>query len=137
MLMDSLRGTGRTTRMLQFAIDKAVAGERWIVVGRRERDAERLWRQCYQMLYDAGTPHRVARLQIDCGKGFIAFEGTQHLEWRDFCLRGHDPLRVLIDHAAIEAEFQVAIAKVHQFDDPKVCAIIDQAKTVHKAAKGA
>lgn len=133
-LMESLRGSGRTTRMLQFAIEKAMAGEKWIVVGRKEDCAERLWRQCQWLLEKAGTPHHVHRLVVYCGGGCISFEGTGYFSWRDWCLRGHNPFNVLVDHAAIEAEFQLAIVKVHQFDDP-AATVIDQMKAMHKATE--
>lgn len=41
-MIDSLRGTGRTTRMLEQAIAASEAGKRVVVVVANEREAERI-----------------------------------------------------------------------------------------------
>ena len=102
--MRKLRGTGRTTRMLEHAKKLAREGRAVYVIADNTRD--------------------MRRLEILCGESKlgIKFETPStpgNFEWEAMRLRGaHPNCVVLVDHWAIESKFARVLEMLHAYDEP-------------------
>lgn len=107
--------TGRTTRMLEAAIEKARGGEDVYVVGRNPEQAKYLQLQVAGM---TGTEPFATRVRV--GDGEITFETVTHESWNWHTLRhtGMFPtVPVFLDHYALEGQFGHIIEAFHRWDE--------------------
>jgi hypothetical protein len=103
-LMRKLRGTGRTTRMLEHAKKLARAGRAVYVIADNTRDMRRLEILC-------GEPN--------LGIKFETHDSPGNLVWEEMRLRGtHPNCVVLVDHHAIEDRFARVLEMLHAYDEP-------------------
>lgn len=96
--MKDLRQTGRTTRMIEDANNRARQGVKVCVVMASQRDADRL----------RGKTHpnvRVIALPVDW------------IDWRTLMVAGEEfSETLLIDHRVIEQQFAKQLEMLHRFD---------------------
>jgi hypothetical protein len=98
----SLRGSGRTTRMLAKAKELAAKGRAVYIIA-----ADEVHAQCLAALIpEADT------LGIKFESSFFAFD------WITMRTRGAHPNCVfLVDHYAIESRFENVLAELHRYDE--------------------
>lgn len=102
--MQRLRGTGRTTRMLEHAKRMAGLGQTVYVIAVDARDARRL-----EMLI--GAPEL----------GINVMPGLSAEEWDRLAVTGASlDSAVLVDHHAIEARYARQLEMLHAYDAPAV-----------------
>lgn len=103
-----LRGTGRTTRMIEYAILQAKNGRAVYVLAATESHANYLRR----------TAGEKASL---LGVKFGTSESFGNVDWQNMKLKNAHPNCVLIaDHYAIESKFRVMLNMLHKYDTPNV-----------------
>lgn len=105
--LDSLRQTGRTTRMVNAAIKAAQAGRAVYIVA--ATDHERKYIECI-----------IERLGFDRYRLGIKVEhpAPHNLEWKIMKLRGaHPNCEVFVDHHAIEVQFRQVLNELHRYDE--------------------
>lgn len=106
--LQNLRGTGRTTRLLEHARKLALEGRAVYVITDNERDARRLQ-------LEFGTPSHGVKFETPASLGYFNWE----------CMRtpGAAPNRVfLVDHHAIEDRFSKVLEMLHAYDEPDMLA---------------
>jgi hypothetical protein len=104
MNMNSLIGTGRTTRMLQEAKRLAESGRAVYVIAATVKDANRLGKQFQELA------------EKDLG---VKFESCSipNFNWESMKLIGaHPSCVVLVDHFAIEKKYANILNMLHKFD---------------------
>lgn len=102
--LQKLRGTGRTTRMLEHAKKLAREGRAVYVIADNTRDMRRLETLC-------GEP--------SLGIKFETPDSPGNFVWEEMRLRGaHPNCVVLVDHHAIEDRFARVLEMLHAYDDP-------------------
>lgn len=115
---DNLRGTGRTTRMLEYAISQAIEGKIVFVYCGTDRQMGDLREQAIRMA-------EAARLHVDSrwkalmiGSGSISFgRVTARFDWRVMREPGIPEEAVtLVDHYTIETELRSVSEMLHRFD---------------------
>lgn len=107
--LQKLRGTGRTTRMLEHAKKLALAGRAVYVIADSERDCRRLEIECFK----TGEPN--------LGIKFETPDSLGNFVWEEMRLRGaHPNCVVLVDHHAIEDRFARVLEMLHAYDEPSV-----------------
>jgi hypothetical protein len=109
------RNTGRTTRMLEAAIESAEGGEYVCVVGRDQQQAKHLQLQVAGM---TGTEPFATKVRV--GDGTITFEAVTEKTWNWHLLRhqGMFPtVPVFLDHYALEGQFAHIIEAFHRWDE--------------------
>lgn len=105
--LESLKGTGRTTRMLQEAIKLSEQGRAVYVVAVSHPHAARLQHVLDEM---AGRANHGIKVETAQALGF---------SWEQLRVPGaHDNCVFLIDHGAIEWQFSRVLAELHRFDQP-------------------
>ena len=103
-IIDKKRQTGRTTRMMQYAVEEAKAGKAVYIVFSTIHECERLSRD------------------IDHSLG-IKFEtraslGRNSLDFRHMQITGaHPNVLLLVDHHVLEQEFSRVLEMWSQFDE--------------------
>ncbi len=115
-----LRGTGRTYRMLEYAISQAKNGEYVVVYCRLQSEMIDFAKQVLKMDEAAkplGNPY-VAKIKV--GQGFITFENiSNNFDWRTLRGRGVYPNVVtLVDHYTIEREYPAITEMLYKFIVP-------------------
>ena len=117
MKNDALRQTGRTTRMLEAALEAAKAGEHVVVVGSSYADARSFLQRCW-VLYPPAIPRSVSHeLLVDGGSIRFRISDNQQWNWETMKFHGTDRYaRVFIDHAAIEVAFDQILTEMHRWD---------------------
>lgn len=104
--LNSLKGTGRTTRMLKEAQKLSSEGRAVYIVAATPAHAQQLQNQ----LDNAGRPNHGIKCETDYDLGF---------NWERLSVRGAHPNAVfLIDHGAIESHFGALLHELHRFDQP-------------------
>ena len=117
--MTTLRGTGRTTRMLEMAIAEARKPQYVMVVAANQRDADRLKEQCAKMLgRKPSGPKVYLAADGEPYGGEITFDPVDgEFDWKTLRVRGAYPtIPVFVDHFAIEAEFGHILRELHRYD---------------------
>ncbi len=118
--MTTLKGTGRTTRMLEAAIASARKPQYVMVVAANQRDADRLKEQCATMLNrKISGPKVYLAADGEPYGGEITFERVQDRDWdwRTMTFRGSYPtIPVHVDHNAIEQEYGHILRELHRYD---------------------
>ena len=106
--------TGRTTRMLQEAIDAAEQGQ-YVAVVSLHADVERLLTQCATMC-ESERAGETAKLYV--GKGSITFESPNgSWDWDTLRHRGMQPsVPVHVDHHTIEVTFAGLLHELYRYD---------------------
>ena len=107
--------TGRTTRMLEAAIEMAKGGEYVAVVARDQEHAKHLQLQVAGM-----TATEPFATKVRIGDGEITFEAVTQDTWNWHSLRhqGMFPtVPVFLDHYAIEGQFGHLIEAFHRWDE--------------------
>lgn len=99
-MLDSLRGTGRTTRMLQEASRYESEGKRVFVVAAHHGHAIFI-----RDMLPKGTTINV-----------ISPESRDSFDWDTLSIRGTRDSICLVDHYAIEAHFTPLIEMFHRYD---------------------
>lgn len=101
--------TGRTTRMLQAAIDAVEEGKAVYVVGATLLHAHQL--REHALVTFPGQWQRIERIK------FESWDSVGNLDPATMRLRGAWPnVRVLADHAAIACEFGALLKEYHAYD---------------------
>ena len=101
MLMNAVRQTGRTARMLIAAKEFDIAGVPVYIIVANRSEAERIRRL----------------LPKDTGIKVKTPESCGNFNWETMCLRGtHSDCRVLVDHLAIELRFRAILQELHRYD---------------------
>lgn len=115
-VMTGKRGTGRTTRMLQRAIQLAGEGKHVYVVAANKRQAMQLEIQAGR----CGGPHTIRAISgIPVGRvSFITEETCRTYDPITMKVWGGEPNSVvLVDHSAIEQRFGAILSMWTQFDE--------------------
>ena len=104
MKLTQLRQTGRTTRMMEDALQLARGGRAVYVVAANQRELERLRQlggeEAQQLGIHFETPH-----------------SPGNFSWSNVSLRGaHPNCVVLVDHYAIESEFSQMLEMLYRYD---------------------
>lgn len=102
-MLKDLRGTGRTTRMLQHARELANRCQKVCVLCENYRSLEKMHRAF-------GEPHPNVSFHTEqtCG----------NFSWSELRFRGMNPdTVVLIDHALIESRFGRILNQLHAYDE--------------------
>ena len=104
---EGLRRSGRTTRMLQEAIDYAKKGRAVYVIAATHNHAQNLER----------TLHYYFNITEDLGIKFETFDSLRTFDEQAFILHGaHPNCVVLIDHYAIERKYYKILEMLHRYD---------------------
>lgn len=102
--LQKLRGTGRTTRMLEHAKKLAREGRAVYVIADNTNDARRLQMLC-------GEPNLGIKFETPRSPG--------NFDWEQMRLVGaHPNCVVLVDHYAIEDRFARVLEMLHAYDEP-------------------
>lgn len=100
--LQKLRGTGRTTRMLEHAKKLAREGRAVYVIADNTEDARRLQMHC-------GEPSLGIKFETPLTLG--------NFDWEQMRIRGaHPNCVVIVDHHAIEDRFARVLAMLHAYD---------------------
>lgn len=100
-IVQSKRGTGRTTRMLEKAIDHARKGSRVCIVASNKRNEQQIESQLRLMAKNQGCPWIMdANVRIFSVYAPPVVEGPYGV----FKVRGHDEV-VLVDHHVYEEKY--------------------------------
>ena len=113
--MNDLRQSGRTTRMLQAAIESARAGSHTIVYGASIDHAKSLHSICVSMSDGAVATHDTIRIK----HGSILFDSVtnEYFDWFIMGSRTHSKDTVVyVDHRAIERHRMEILRHQHRFD---------------------
>jgi len=126
--MESLRNTGRTTRMLEEAISIAKSGGMVIVAAYTFHDCGRLYERCLELLDGGITQVRKqpASIALEFGEGRINFSSccSELFDWRTLAFAGlHQDTKQFVDHAAIERKYAKAVEQLHRFDASELVAV--------------
>ena len=114
------RNTGRTTRMLDKAIELARA-DRYVIVYAQDENYASIFQRTVQLkLTDDELKRRGGAGKVYCGsKGSISFVSVNcsSFDWRTMRQRGAHPSCVtMVDHRAIEVNFAQILKMYHMFD---------------------
>lgn len=107
--MESLRGTGRTSRMVEAAKDLAKDGKPVVIV----------------VHSDIFKQDMVRKFDLRCGSDWVGGRvnvvsmHSHDFDWHKFTLHGVQPERVFIDHWVIESRYAQIVELLHRFDEPK------------------
>lgn len=122
------RRSGRTTRMLQEAIDRAHAGAYVLVASASFQHEEQLVRQLLELLGKSPFTYNKAQRKFHVGEGLIRLRsakannlgGAFNFDWFRQRFLGEPVSTVtLVDHYAIETEFAAVLEMLHRWDAPK------------------
>lgn len=119
--MDNRR-TGRTTRMLLEAIERAKAGEDVVVAASSHAQTQQLQRTTAKLASVEVNNYRYhPDLKLAFGAGMITFRSTQDedFDWKTLSYRNrhsYPKTHILVDHYAIENTFALAFREVHRWD---------------------
>ncbi len=98
-----LRGTGRTSRMIENAIEETDKGRAVYVVTASLQERNRI----KGLFMDRGYPNMKVETAETLGS----------LDWRDLSLMGaHPNCLVVVDHYAIESKFAPMLKELHRYD---------------------
>jgi hypothetical protein len=104
--LETLRNTGRTTRMLQRAIALDKQGRAVYIVASNDRHAKALNEQ----LAGLDTENTI---KVETANSLANFD------WETMSLkRAHPNCVVLVDHWAIQQRFEVMLQELHRYDLP-------------------
>ena len=113
-VLDSKRGSGRTTRMLAAAIEEARTGKYVMVFAANTQQAEALQKRAAEM---AGTKPYATKIAVDGGE--ITFESVEEgqWDWESWRARGAFPaIPIYVDHHAIETRYGRALVEWSRWD---------------------
>lgn len=114
-----LRASGRTTRMLEAAIQEAEAGRAVYVIAADSRQKVMLEHRLDQLL-KMKIPRRKGEQPLHGERMGIQFdtpESAANFSWETLRLMGmHPNCVVLVDHYAIEERFKKILETLHRFD---------------------
>jgi len=120
------RKTGRTTRMVQHAIDQACAGKRVLIVANDQGHKNSLYSMLEQLIRISNVP----KLQRKRGRDilhrrieFIAFSSLKTFDWSTGYVSG-ERREVLIDHYALETRLKVVKEYIDIFEQMKYNEVI-------------
>jgi len=118
MSLDDRRGTGRTTRMLDAALDAALHGQTVAVVAADELDVGRFQQMLESMAH--GSIIQVRNGRLDFPNASISIRAPAlTFNWMTLRFQGMDQATmVLVDHYAIEMYWGNMLTMLHRFDSP-------------------
>ena len=128
MTQDTLRGSGRTTRMLQEAIKVANGGKNVTVYGANKNHIKYLWSQTKQLLekdfkdFKGHFETAVDRIYLpsrsyNLGNIFFCTPQEEYFDWEKWKSKRPDSDIVFVDHYAIEVGLAKAFAEMHRWDE--------------------
>ena len=113
MIFDSARRSGRTTRMLQHAVDLSNAGRAVYVLTGDKSQAGTIASMLHDMGYDDDALCRMG-IKIETPSSLPRFD------YERMCLPGaHPNCVVLVDHYAIARRFWLLLKMYHAYDVPE------------------
>lgn len=119
--LDKFRRTGRTTRMLKYAIEQANAGKTVIIYAHTAQLRAHLIKMAWQ-IEEPDNPNYTRNLaQLPYGPGLMKIRIIDEtFDWRVLGSRGipHDVIQ-LVDHWAIEQEFPAICRMIYRFIEEK------------------
>jgi hypothetical protein len=122
---DTQKGTGRTARMLERAIDEAMHGKQVFVIMANGQDCRDMLDRAIQELPPGRIVEtsRMARWRVELnGGGWIEFVNMRlpSIDWDQMNIRGMGFDRVyLFDHHVISRRFRNVLDLLHRWDCPK------------------
>lgn len=117
-MVDKKRGTGRTTRMLQHAIELDKDGRSVYIIAANKQHARALYDALKKLLTENSNYQSRIALLVDDIK-IETPEALGSFDWERMQLRGAHPNCItLVDHYTIESRFHLMLKMLVAYDAP-------------------
>jgi len=117
-MINPLRASGRSTRLLSHAIAQAAQKKKVYVLYENPEHGKMMQRQCAKMC-QGNIAGSIVYKPDAWASGVIVFETEKNMviDWDSMTLPyNHTDCVLLVDHYAIESRFKALLAMLHQFD---------------------